>query len=153
MSAMPGVNKAILIGNLGSDAELKYTPNGNAVSSFAIATTENWKNKNGEKQTETQWHNIVLWNKAAEAVSQYLKKGRTVYVEGKITSRTWEDKDGNKRSKTEIVASIVQLIGGDPDRRGKYDDGSYRNGEADNQQPQQDQQSAPPPVDDDSLPF
>ena len=108
---MAGVNKAILVGNLGRDPELRHTPNGQAVVNFTLATSENWTDKNGERQERTEWHRIVVWGKTAEMCNQYLSKGRTVYIEGRIQTREWEDKDGNKRYTTEINAQTVQFIG------------------------------------------
>lgn len=109
---MLGVNKVILIGNLGKDPELRYTPGGQPVATFSLATTERWSDKNGQRQDRTEWHNIVVWGKLAELVNQYLKKGRSAYIEGKITTRSWDDRDGVKKYRTEIVASQVQFIGG-----------------------------------------
>ena len=110
---MSGVNKVIVLGRLGQDPELKYTPNGAAVCNFTVATSESWNDKNsGQKQEKTEWHRIVVWGKLAELCNQYLTKGRQAYVEGKLQTRSWEDKDGNKRYTTEIVASTVQFIGG-----------------------------------------
>jgi single-strand DNA-binding protein len=109
---MAGVNKAILIGNLGRDPELRYTQGGQAVANFTLATTENWTNKSGEREDRTEWHRIVVWGRVAELCAQYLSKGRTVYVEGRIQTREWEDKDGQKRRTTEINAQTVQFIGG-----------------------------------------
>jgi single-strand DNA-binding protein len=109
---MAGVNKVILIGNLGKDPELRYTPGGQPVASFSLATTERWSDKNGQRQDRTEWHNIVVWGKLAELANQYLKKGRSAYIEGRITNRSWDDKDGNKKYKTEIVASQIQFLGG-----------------------------------------
>ncbi len=109
---MAGVNKAILIGNLGRDPELKYTQNGQAVTNFSLATSENWTDKSGERVERTEWHRIVAWGKTGELCAQYLAKGRTVYVEGRIQTREWEDKEGNKRTTTEINAQTVQFLGG-----------------------------------------
>jgi len=109
---MAGVNKAILIGNLGRDPELRYTQNGQAVVNFTLATSENWTDKSGERVERTEWHRIVVWGKVGELCAQYLSKGRTVYVEGRIQTREWEDKDGNKRYTTEINAQTVQFLGG-----------------------------------------
>jgi len=109
---MAGVNKAILIGNLGRDPELRYTQNGQAVANFTLATNESWTDKSGERVERTEWHRIVAWGKVGELCAQYLSKGRTVYVEGRIQTREWEDKDGNKRSTTEINAQTVQFLGG-----------------------------------------
>jgi single-strand DNA-binding protein len=108
---MAGINKAILVGNLGKDPEFKYTPSGQPVATFSLATSERFTDKNGQRQDRTEWHNIVVWGKLAEIANQFLKKGRTVYIEGRITTRSWDDKDGNKKYKTEIVASVVEFIG------------------------------------------
>jgi len=110
---MAGINKAILVGRLGSDPEVRYTPSGVAVANFNIATSEEWKDKDtGEKKERTEWHRIVAWSKLGEICGEYLSKGRQVYVEGRIQTRSWEDRDGNKRYTTEIVASDVQFLGG-----------------------------------------
>ena len=109
---MGSVNKVILVGNLGRDAELRATPSGASVSNFSIATTENWTGKDGQKQEKTEWHNIVVWGKQAETCGQYLAKGRQVYVEGRITNRSYDDKDGNKKHITEIIARDVRFLGG-----------------------------------------
>jgi single-strand DNA-binding protein len=109
---MAGVNKVILIGNLGKDPELKFLPSGQAVATFSLATTERWTDKSGQRQERTEWHNIVVYGKTAEHVNQYLKKGRPAYIEGRITTRSWDDRDGNKKYKTEIVATTVQFLGG-----------------------------------------
>ncbi len=108
---MIGVNKVILIGNLGRDPELRYTPSGQPVATFSLATTERWNDRNGQRQDRTEWHNIVAWGKLGELVNQYLKKGRSAYVEGRISTRSWDDKDGNKRYKTEIIANQIQFLG------------------------------------------
>jgi len=106
------VNKVILLGNLGKDAELSYLASGQAVSKFSMATNRRWKDKNGEMQDETEWHNIVVWGKTAENLTQYLTKGRQVYVEGRIKSRTWEGRDGSKHYSTDIIANDVVLVSG-----------------------------------------
>ena len=107
------VNKVILIGNLGKDPEVKYTPSGTAVAKFSLATNERYKDKDGQWQDRTEWHNIVAWQRMAEIVGEYLKKGRTVYVEGRLQTRSWEDKEsGQKKYMTEIVASDLVLLGG-----------------------------------------
>ncbi|MCP4712739.1 MAG: single-stranded DNA-binding protein [Planctomycetes bacterium] len=108
---MAGVNKAILIGNLGKDPELRYTPGGQAVASFSLATGEKWRDKDGNMQDRTEWHNIVVWGRMAENAKEYLAKGRPVYIEGRIQTRSWDDKDGNKRYTTEIVAQRLQFLG------------------------------------------
>lgn len=106
------VNKVILLGRLGQDPELKYTPSGAAVCNFSLATTESWNDKSGQKQERTEWHRIVVWGKLAELCNQYLAKGRQAFVEGRLQTRSWDDKDGNKRYTTEINATTVQFIGG-----------------------------------------
>jgi single-strand DNA-binding protein len=106
------VNKVILLGRLGQDPELKYTPGGSAVCNFSLATTEAWTDKQGQKQEKTEWHRVVVWGKLAELCNQYLAKGRQAFLEGRLQTRSWDDKDGNKRYTTEILASTVQFIGG-----------------------------------------
>jgi len=106
------VNKAIIIGNLGRDPEVRFTPSGRAIAKFSVATTERWTDQQGQRQERTEWHNIVVWGKQAETCGQYLAKGRQVYVEGRITNRSYDDKDGNKRYITEIVARDVRFLGG-----------------------------------------
>jgi single-strand DNA-binding protein len=108
---MASVNKAILIGNLGADPEIKYTPSGTAVANFSLATHEQWTNKDGEKGERTEWHRIVAWGRLGEICGEYLKKGSPVYIEGRIQTRSWEDRDGNKRYTTEIVAQSMQMLG------------------------------------------
>jgi single-strand DNA-binding protein len=139
---MASVNKVILIGNLGKDPELRYTPSGQAVATFSIATTEKWRDKDGQTQEKTEWHNIVVWGRQAELANEYLKKGRSVYLEGKIQTRSYDDKEGVKRYFTEIVVNRMQFIGSRPDGAGSQG------------------ASAPPPEeppdipsDDDDLPF
>lgn len=105
------VNKVILLGRLGQDPEMKYTPTGAAVCSFSLATSEFWTDKSGQKQTKTEWHRIVAWGKTAELCSKYLGKGREVYLEGRLQTRSWDGKDGQKRYTTEINASIIQFVG------------------------------------------
>jgi single-strand DNA-binding protein len=110
---MSGINKAILIGRLGRDPEVRYTPSGVAVANFSIATSEEWKDKDsGEKKERTEWHRIVAFGRLGEICGEYLSKGRQVYIEGRIQTRDWEDRDGNKRYTTEIVAGDVQFLGG-----------------------------------------
>jgi single-strand DNA-binding protein len=110
---MASVNKVILIGNLGKDPEVRYTPNGSAVCNLRLATTRNWKNRDsGEKMEETEWHSVVLYDRQAEVAGEYLKKGRPVYIEGRLKTRKWQDKEGNDRYTTEIVAETMQLLGG-----------------------------------------
>ena len=109
---MAGINKVILIGNLGGDPEVRYTPSGVAVAQFNIATSEEWKDKDsGEKKERTEWHRIVAWRRLGEICGEYLSKGQQVYVEGRIQTNAWEDKEGNKRYTTEIIANTVQFLG------------------------------------------
>jgi single-strand DNA-binding protein len=109
---MASLNKVLVIGNLGRDPEVRYTPSGAAVCNLRIATTRAWKDKQGEKQEETEWHAVVMYDKMAEIAGQYLKKGRPVYVEGRLKTRKWQDKDGQDRYTTEIVADQMQMLGG-----------------------------------------
>jgi len=106
------VNKVILVGRLGQDPELKYTPSGAAVCSFSLATTESWSDKSGQKQEKTEWHRIVVWGKLGELCGQYLAKGRQAYIEGALQTRSWDAQDGSKRYTTEINARNVQFLGG-----------------------------------------
>jgi len=108
---MASVNKVILIGNLGADPETRFLPSGDAVANIRIATTENWKDKSGEKQEHTEWHRISFFGKLAEIAGEYLKKGSPVYIEGRIRTRKWQDKEGQDRYSTEIVADRMQLLG------------------------------------------
>ena len=108
---MSGVNKVILVGNLGKDPEVRYLDNGVAVANFSLATTENYKNKQGERVSQTEWHNIVFWRGLAEVAEKYLKKGDSVYVEGKLRTRRWEDKEGNAKYTTEILADNMTMLG------------------------------------------
>src|SRR5579864_2738908 len=110
---MSGVNKVIIVGRLGADPEVRYTPGGQAVAKLSVATSENWKDKQGQKQERTEWHRVVVWGKMAEVVGQHLTKGRQVYIEGRLQTRSWDDKTtGQKRYATEIVANTVQFLGG-----------------------------------------
>ena len=108
-----GVNKVILVGNLGKDPEVRYMPNGNAVANITLATTESWKDKqSGEQQEKTEWHRIVMFRRLGEIAGEYLKKGSQVYIEGKLQTRKWQDDSGNDRYTTEIVANEMQMLGG-----------------------------------------
>ncbi len=141
------VNKAILIGNLGRDPEVRYLPSGQAKASFTVATSESYTDRQGAKQDRTDWHNIVVWGKQAELCGQYLKKGRQVYIEGRISNRSYEAKDGTgKRYVTEIVALRVQFLGGR--QGGGMEDAAEPavGGGAGAGEP-------PPPLDDEDIPF
>lgn len=106
------VNKVILVGRLGQNPEVRYTPSGAAVANFSVATNEAWTDKSGQKQERTEWHKVVVWGKLAELCSQYLTKGRQAYVEGRLQTRQWQDKDGQTKYTTEIQAQTVQFLGG-----------------------------------------
>ena len=138
------VNKAILIGNLGADPELRYTPSGRPVATFRLATTERWVGQDGQNNERTVWHNIVVWGKQAETAKEYLKKGRQVYVEGRIVNRSYDDKEGNKRYVSEIVAQNIRFLGTRADA-------------AEEPVPEAASHETPPPegsgADDDDLPF
>jgi single-strand DNA-binding protein len=139
---MAGVNKAIIVGNLGRDPEMRYTPSGVPVATFSVATSDEWKDKNtGEKQERTEWHRIVAWRGLAEVCGKYLRKGSQVYIEGKIQTRSWEDRDGVQRYTTEIVAQNMQMLGS-PVKQGRAQDpeGGYHNDE-------------PPALPEDDIPF
>ena len=144
---MGSVNKAIIIGNLGKDAEVRYTPGGAAVATISVATTETWNDKtSGQRQEKTEWHRVVIWGKTAEAIGEYLTKGRQVYVEGRIQTRQWDDKDGNKRYTTEIRSDRVVLLGGrgdGPDHGGSSAKPSSGGGPA----------PGPPELTEDDIPF
>jgi single-strand DNA-binding protein len=115
---MASVNKVILLGNLGRDPETRYTTGGDAVTNLNIATSEQWKDKSGEKQERTEWHRVVLFGRQAEVAGEYLKKGRSVYIEGRLQTRKYTDKDGVEKYSTEIVADRMQLIGGSRESSG-----------------------------------
>ncbi len=144
------VNKAILVGNVGKDPEVRYLEGGSSVARFSLATSEVYRNKDGEKVTQTEWHNIVAWRHLAELAEKYISKGRQLYIEGRITNRSWEDKEGNKHYTTEIVAVSIQLLG----RKG--DNNSMPNS-ADSPQNESEKKEEPDFVDEqneaDDLPF
>lgn len=109
---MASLNKVMLIGNLGKDPELRYTASGTAVASFSLATSERFKNRNGEWEDKTEWHNVVLWGKLAEIAGEYLAKGKTAYIEGRLQTRKWQDRDGKDRYTTEVVGDKMQMLSG-----------------------------------------
>ncbi|HEX2485248.1 MAG TPA: single-stranded DNA-binding protein [Myxococcota bacterium] len=125
---MASVNKVILVGNLGRDPEIRYTPSGQAVANFTLATSENFTNREGKREERTEWHRIVVWGKTAELCTQYLAKGRSVYIEGRLQTREWEDKEGQKRRTTEVVAQSVQFLGGPRGAGGGTGGGAPRDG-------------------------
>ena len=142
---MAGINKVIIVGNLGGDPEVRYTPSGSAVANFNVATSESWKDKNtGEKKERTEWHRIVVWGKLGELCGEYLSKGRQVYVEGRLQTRSYDDKDGVKRYMTEIIATDVQFLGS------KESGGSRSGGGA---PPRESFGGQGPPPSDDDIPF
>lgn len=156
-----GVNKVILIGNLGSDPEVRYTPDGVPVANFSLATTESWNDRNtGERQERTEWHRLVLWRRQAEVAQQYLKKGSKIYIEGKLQTRSWDDQSGQKRYTTEIVVFDMQMLdsrgeggGGSGGSGGGGRDAGYNAG-GQNAGPAAQSDAPPPPGgDDDDLPF
>ena len=107
---MASLNRVMIIGNLGADPEMRYTANQTAVATLAIATTNQWKDKDGQPKEETEWHRVIVWGKLADNCGRYLSKGKTVYVEGRITTRKWSDKEGKDKFTTEIVAQAVQFL-------------------------------------------
>ena len=119
---MAGVNKVILLGYLGKDPELRFLPNGTAIASFSIATSETWKDGNGEKKEHTEWHNITAFGKLAEICGEYLTKGKQVFILGKIRTENYKDKDGNQRSATKIIISEMQMLGGGGKEREKKEE-------------------------------
>jgi single-strand DNA-binding protein len=123
-----GLNRAILVGNLGMDPELKFTQGGQAVLRIRLATSESYMNKSGERQERTEWHTVIVWGKRAEALNKILSKGRTIWVEGRIQTRSWEDKDGGKRYSTEINANNIGLVGSGGGRGGEGGGGSFGGG-------------------------
>lgn len=165
-----GVNKVILVGNLGADPEVRYTPSGGAVTNVNLATSETWKDKQtGQPQERTEWHRIVFFNRLAEIAGEYLKKGSKLYVEGSLRTRKWQGQDGQDRYTTEIVASEMQMLDSRPGGQGgggyPQDDYNQSGGPSQQQRPAQQgpaaapgrQQDAPPPGDfgdfDDDIPF
>lgn len=146
------VNKAILIGNVGKDPEVRYLEGGMSVANFSLATTEVYKNKNGEKVSQTEWHNIVAWRNLAELAEKYISKGRQIYVEGRITTRTWDDKDGNKRYTTEIVANAIRLLGRKDDDAGGGQDSNASSPKSDTKKIE-DPEFSEESTEEDDLPF
>ena len=156
-----GINKVILVGNMGNDPEVRYTPAGAAVTTISLATTESWKDKDGNKQERTEWHRVVFFSRLAEIAGEYLKKGSQVYIEGKLRTNKWQDKDGNDRYTTEILANEMQMLGG---RSGDSGQGGFGGGgqsmpsapKANNNQSQNNNNNNPAPNFDDfddEIPF
>jgi len=146
---MAGVNKVIIVGNVGRDPELRSTQGGQAVATFSVATSERFKDKEGQPQERTEWHRVVAWGRLAEICGEYLRKGKQVYVEGRLQTRDWEDKDGHKRYTTEVVANVMQMLGRRGEDGGSYsDDTSARGAASGDPAPQ-----APASGADDEIPF
>ena len=155
---MGTVNKVIIVGNMGRDAEVRYTPGGAAVATLSLATTDVWNDKAGQRQEKTEWHRVVLWGKQAETLAEYLTKGRQIYVEGRLQTRQWDDKDGNKRYTTEIRSDRVVLLGGrggstGEDGGGGGDYGSPRSSGSSSSSSPAGGPPGPPELTEDDIPF
>jgi len=135
-----GLNKVMIIGHLGRDPEMRYTPSGRPVTSFSVATSRSWTTAEGERRTETEWFNIVAWSSLAEICNQYLKKGQQVYIEGRLQTRHWEDEEGNKRSATEVVAREMIMLG---EKRGKADGEADTGADSEEPFPSSDEEAFP----------
>jgi single-strand DNA-binding protein len=146
---MASLNKVMLIGNLGKDPEVRYTAAGTAVASFSVATSEKYKNKSGEWEEKTEWHNVTLWARLAEIAGEYLAKGKTVYIEGRLQTRKWQDRDGKDRYTTEIVGEKMQMLSGKGESGGRQGQGG---GRAENQS-QESAYEEPTFNPDDDIPF
>ena len=144
---MASLNKVMLIGNLGKDPEVRYTAAGTAVASFSVATSEKFKNKNGEWEEKTEWHNVTLWARLAEIAGEYLAKGKTVYIEGRLQTRKWQDRDGKDRYTTEIVGEKMQMLSG------KGEGGARQGGGRTDNQSQESAYEEPTFNPDDDIPF
>lgn len=140
--ASRGVNKVILVGNLGNDPEVRYMPNGNAVANLSLATSESWKDQQGQQQERTEWHRVTMYRRLAEIAGEYLKKGSQIYIEGKLQTRKWQDQQGNDKYTTEIIADQLQMLGGRSEGA-QGGQGSY-NKPAQQNNPNQNYQNMPP---------
>ncbi|MBU0515052.1 MAG: single-stranded DNA-binding protein [Proteobacteria bacterium] len=157
---MAGVNKVILVGNLGRDPEIRYTTDGRAIANFTLATSERFKDKDGEWQERTEWHRVVFFGRTAEVCGEYLHKGKQVYVEGRLQTRKWEDRDGNERYTTEVVGQVMQMLGrvGDDSQEGRGGPGPGRDSGrgpkgADRSDRGKSGVAEPAPLPDDDIPF
>lgn len=148
---MASLNKVMLIGNLGKDPEVRYTASGQAVASFSLATSEKFKNKNGESEERTEWHRVTLWGKLAEIAGEYLAKGKTVYIEGRLQTRKWTDRDGNEKYTTEIVGDRMQMLSGKGE--GSSSGGAGRRSEPAGGVSETTVSYDEPPFQDDDIPF
>jgi single-strand DNA-binding protein len=133
--ASRGVNKVILVGNLGNDPEVRYMPNGNAVANLSLATSESWKDQQGNMQERTEWHRVTMYRRLAEVAGEYLKKGSQIYIEGKLQTRKWQDQQGQDRYTTEIIADQMQMLGGRNEGQGAPQGGGYQQRPQGGQQP------------------
>ena len=147
---MGSVNKAILVGNLGRDVELRYTPGGAALANLSVATTEVWNDRSGQRQEKTEWHRVVVWGKQAETLQEYLLKGRQIYVEGRLQTRKWDDRDGNTRYTTEVRADRVVLLGR---RDGDVGGGRPESADVESSVPASDGPAPAPELTEDDIPF
>jgi single-strand DNA-binding protein len=145
---MGSVNKIILVGNLGRDPEVRFTPGGQPVANFTLATSEQWTDKGGQRQERTEWHRVVAYDRLAEQARDYLSKGRQVYVEGRLQTRQWDDKDGNKRSTTEVIARQIVFLGSGGGGGARGEGASRGGGVTSSSEP-----SSEPPLSDDDIPF
>lgn len=156
--AQRSLNKVMVLGNLGRDPEVRYTASGRAMATFSLATSEQWKDRDGNDQERTEWHRIVAWGRLGEICGEYLAKGQKVYIEGRIQSREWEDQDGNKRTTVEIIANDMIMLGGGYTQGRGRDDGERRRGPSDSRSSEEtapgsgDKSFSPPPPEDD-IPF
>ncbi len=150
-----GVNKVIIVGNLGQDPETRYMPSGSAVTNFTVATNESWKDKQtGEQKERTEWHRVSMFNRLAEVAAEYLRKGSQVYIEGKLRTRKWQGKDGNDRYTTEIIADEMQMLGGRGGGGGDFGGGNQGSNQGSNQGGGGEAPPQPGPDDfDDDIPF
>jgi len=127
-----GLNKVMIIGYLGRDPEMRYTPSGKPVTTFSVGTSRNWTNSDGERRSETEWFNVVTWGNLAEICKQYLNKGQQVYIDGRLQTRRWEDSAGTKHTTIEIVANEMMMLGDRPDSNASHTDADYETNEEDN---------------------
>ena len=147
---MASLNKVMLIGNLGKDPEVRYTAAGTAVASFSVATSEKYKNKSGEWEEKTEWHNVTLWARLAEIAGEYLAKGKTVYIEGRLQTRKWQDRDGKDRYTTEIVGEKMQMLSGKGEGGGGRQGGGRSESQGQSQETAYEEPTFNP---DDDIPF
>lgn len=155
--ASKGVNKVIIVGNLGNDPEVRYMPNGNAVANLSVATSESWKDQQGQQQSKTEWHKVTMYRKLAEIAGEYLKKGSQVFIEGKLQTRKWQDQQGNDKYTTEIIADNMQMLGSNQNSGQSAPSSGYNSGQQQapkqQQRPAQQAPSAPDISFDDDVPF